>query len=170
MQWSYTDTAFHFPEQHRRGRRGLFQQSLEFFFLFFIYNRMCRNQNIFVASDQLPTLPSHIGIVTDTGWKKKYIPNYKSNQQLKDQLGFVYWFFFKYGGQWILYSGQFSWFKHLSPFHLVFNWFGQNVTPVKILYKAYPSSHNTAKCKKGPATPRYKGFFTLPLSLSPFFH
>lgn len=53
----------------------------------------------------------------------------------------------------------------LRVFHFVLvRW--ANFTTVKILYKAYPSSHNTAKCKKGPSHRVIRDFS--PLSFSPF--
>lgn len=45
-----------------------------------------------------------------------------------------------------------------------------NFTPVKILYKAYPSSHSTAKCKKAQQTVLQGIFLPFHLHLVLFFH
>lgn len=55
--------------------------------------------------------------------------------------------------------------KHSSSQLVLVSW--AKFTPVKILYNSYSSSHNTAKCKKGPARCVTRDYFLL--SFSPFF-
>lgn len=80
--------------------------------------------------------------VTVTGWKSIH-PTTNQTNRSKGNLDL----FTRFLQVWV--SQSCIRLKPVSSHFVLLGW--ANVTPVKILYKAYPSSHNTAKCKKGPA-------------------